>query len=222
MCESLKRDVIFDMCVQREYLSPDSPYCCTNAGQIFRNLKRLMAYARWSKTPILSCVDVDCANRIGEQFVALRGAEAPVRQRYAFGLVPGYEVVESDNSLCVALDILSQHPQVIFTKVHRDPYTNPKLDRLLTEMPARRFVIFGLPLESSVRMLALGLVRRNRRVVVIDDACGYWNAQEAAMVIRKLLVKGCEVTSTVGYIRDRMAQIGRSRRIRVRLGRWVA
>lgn len=222
MSESSKRDVFLDMCVQRDYLNPESPQCCANSGAIFRNLKRLMAFIRWAKAPLLSCVDSDCGNRIGEQFVAVRSAVSIVQRRFAFSVMPDYRVVESDNCLCVALDILKDCQQAIFSKVHRDPYTNPKLDRLLTEMPARRFIVFGLPLDTSLRMLVLGLIRRNRRVLLIDDACGWYNPQEAAMIMRKLIVKGSEVSSTQEFIRERVAQMHRSRRFRFRDGRWVA
>lgn len=217
-----KQDVLLDVGVQRAYLDPASPHCCVNAGAIFRNLKRLMAYARWAKAPLLSCVDMDCANRIGEGFVPLRGAAAPLAQRYAFGLMHDHCVVECDNSLCVALDLLSHHQQALLTKVHRDPYTNPKLDRLLTEMRARRFVVFGVPLESSVRMLVLGLLRRGRKVLLIDDACGYYHPSEAALVLRKLLVKGCQSASTLAYIREQAAAMSRVRPTKLRDRRSVA
>ncbi len=222
MNECSRKDVLIDLCVQRAYLEPSSAHCIANRAQVFPNLKRLMAFARWVKQPLISCVDVDAANRIGDQFVALQGVSTPLRQRYGFSVLPDHHLVESDNSLSVSLDILETHQQVVVTKVHRDPYTNPKLDRLLTEMPARRFVVFGVTLEASIRMLVLGLLRRNRHVLLIDDACGFHHAQEAGLVLRKLLVKGCQATSTLAYIRDRASAMKPVRPLRLRVNRSVA
>ena len=60
------------------------------------------------------------------------------QQKLRFTLLPRRVVVESDNRLCVSLDLLTRFQQAILSKRHRDPFTNPKLDRLLTEMPTQR------------------------------------------------------------------------------------
>ncbi|MFQ5805937.1 MAG: isochorismatase family protein [Phycisphaerae bacterium] len=222
MTKSAKRDVFVDLCIQREYLAENGPRRCQNAEQVALNVKHVMAFARLAKVPVLSCVDVNRANRIGSEFVPVVSREAPQEQKAAFTLLPHHTVVESDNSLCVPLDVLQRYQQAIFTKVHRDPFTNPKLDRLLTEMPARRFIVFGIPLETSLRILVLGLLRRRRRVTLLTDACGYWNRQEAQMVVRQLGVKGCKLTTANEYLSSALALIARRLKIRIRASRSVA
>jgi nicotinamidase-related amidase len=217
-----KRDVFVDLCIQREYLTNGANHRCPNADQIILNVKHIMAFARLAKVPVISCVDVNRANRIGAEFVSILSREAPQEQKAAFSLLPHHTVVQSDNSLCVSLDVLQQYQQAIFTKVHRDPFTNPKLDRLLTEMPARRFVVFGIPIETSLRILVLGLIRRRRRVVLLRDTCGYWNRQEAEMVLRQLRVKGCELITANEYLAESLARIARRLRLRIRASRSVA
>lgn len=217
-----KRDVFVDLCIQREYLTHNGPRRCENARQVALNVKHLMAFARLAKTPVLSCVDVNCGNRIGPEFVSVVSRADPCEQKVAFTLLPRHTIIESDNSLCVPLDILRRYQQAIFTKVHRDPFTNPKLDRLLTEMAAQRFVVFGIPLETSLRILVLGLLRRRRPVILLKDACGYWNREEAEMVLRQLSVKGCQLATTNEYLADALIRIARRLRIRVRASRSVA
>jgi nicotinamidase-related amidase len=217
-----RRDIFVDLCVQREYLDGNGSARCLNADQVIVNVKHLMAFARLAKIPVLSCVDVNRANRIGAEYVSIATRAAPHEQKTAFTLLPRHVVLESDNSLCVALDVLQRYQQAILTKIHRDPFTNPKFDRLLTEMPARRFIVFGIPLESSIRILVLGLIRRKRRVTLIRDACGYWNRPEAEMVLRQLSVKGCEVLTANEYLRNALARIARRLRIRIRASRSVA
>lgn len=214
------RDVFVDLSTQHEYLDRDAPGCCANAEPAIAGLKRMMALIRLTKAPLISCVDGRRENQFGPDYVPVVSSGSPLRQKLSFTLLAHRTLVESDNCLCVPLDLLQRYQQAIFTKAHRDPFTNPKLDRLLTEAPARRFVLFGAPLESSVRMLALGLLRRMRPVTLVADACAYWNADEAAMVTRQLDVKGCEVVLSTDLVSATLAQLDARRKQRSR--RWVA
>lgn len=217
-----KRDVFVDLCIQREYLTRGGPRCCQNADQVTLNVKHVMAFARLAKVPVLSCVDVNGANWIGSEYVSVVSAHAPREQKAAFTLLPDHTIIQSDNSLCVSLDVLQRYQQAIFTKVHRDPFTNPKFDRLLTEMPARRFIVFGIPLETSLRILVLGLIRRKRRVVLLTDTCGYWNRREAEMVLRQLGVKGCRLATANDYLGEALPRTAQRLGIRLRPSRSVA
>ena len=164
-----------------------------------------MATARWLKLPVLSCTE---ARRPDE----VRGLDRPdcvygTRGHDKLGctLLPRRVVVESDNRLCVPLNLFEDVQQAILTKRHRDPFTNPKLDRLLTEMPAQRFIVFGVSLETSIRLLVLGLLLRGRPGAIVHDACGYWNQGEADMSLRQLSAKGCELLSTERFIQSALA-----------------
>ena len=216
------RDTLLDVCTQRDYLSSNGARCSLNASLILPNIKHLMALARWAKVPTLSCVD-------GCRLDAVRGLDnphcvlgTPGQKKIPFSLLPNRIVVESDNCLCVPLDILQQHQQAILIKQHRDPFTNPKFDRLLTEMPTRRFLVFGVSLETSIRLLVLGLLLRNRRVTLIHDACGYWNFNDADMALRQVAAKGCEILSTQELIRLKLNHLKRRHRNGLRQQRFVA
>lgn len=201
-----KSDVFVDLCTQRDYLAPDGARPCGNATQIVPHLRRLMACARWEHIPLISCIDARRPDEVRGQpcpdcVTGTRGQQKP-----SFTLMPRRGVIESDNSLAIALDVLQHVQQAILVKRHRDPFTNPKLDRLLTEMPARRFVVFGLPIESSLRLLVLGLLLRGRKVALIEDAVGFWNQNEAEMALRQVLAKGCEAISTETYVQTALAR----------------
>lgn len=209
-----KPEVFVDLCTQRDYLSTGGARPVANADNIVPNVKRMMALARWGGFPILSCVD---ARRPDE----VRGLQRPDcvlgtagQLKLPFTVLPNRTAIDSDNCLCIALDVLQRHQQVIFTKHHRDPFTNPKLDRLLTEMPARRFILFGVPLESSIRLLALGLMLRHRPVAVVRDACGWWDPEEGHMALRQLEAKGCELIETRRLIDASLQQVKRAGRRR--------
>lgn len=192
--------IFVDVCTQRDYLASDGAHPSLNAGEVRTNLKRLMALARWAHVPTLSCVDA----RRPQDVRGLHHAECvlgtPGQRKLAFTVLPDHVLVDSDNCLCVSLDLLHDHQQAILIKEHRDPFTNPKFDRLLTELPGGRFVVFGVSLETTIRLLALGLLLRQRGVTLVHDACGWWDPEEADMTVRQLAAKGCEVTTTRALI----------------------
>lgn len=205
---SLSRsDVLIDLCTQRDYLMPGGARPIANASQVISNLRKLMAWARWAKAPILSVVDV----RRRQEAMGVENAacvEGTAGQlKLAHTLMPSRTTIESDNCLCVPLDVLLHAQQAILAKRHRDPFTNPKLDRLLTEMPARRFIVFGVALDASIRQLVLGLMLRGRSVAVVGDACGQWNAQEADFHLRQIMAKGCEILTTRGYVQTHLSRV---------------
>lgn len=202
MRELGKTDVLIDLCTQRDYLLPTGARCVANADQILTRFKRLMSWARWGKLPILSSVDVSRPEEA-------RGVHQPAcvagtwgHRKIGYSVMPNRIVLESDNGVCVPLDLLRHYQQAIFTKRHRDPLTNPKLDRLVTEMPARRFLVFGVALDSCICPLVLGLLLRGRAVVLVGDACGFWDESDADFSLRQLDAKGCRITTVDAIIRE--------------------
>lgn len=197
-----KSDVLIDLCTQRDYLARGGSRPVENSDSVLSNVRRLMVWARWTKAPIVSVLDTQRR----EEILGLQSPACVVgtwgQQKVGHTLMPSRAWIESDNCLCVALDILQRHQQVLLTKRHRDPLTNPKLDRLLTEMPARRFVIFGIGLDTSIRPLILGLLLRGRPTVLLSDACGYWNLNEADFCLRQIHAKGGNLLSTDAYLQE--------------------
>lgn len=189
-------DIFVDMCTQRDYLASDGAQPALNAEPVRSNLKRLMALARWTKIPILSCVDARRPQDVRGLPNSACVLGTPGQRKLSFSLLPSRVQVEGDNCLCVSLNLLNEYQQAILAKEHRDPFTNPKFDRLLTELPSRRLIVFGMSLETSVRLLALGLMLRDRPVVLVHDACGWWDAEEGEMTLRQLAAKGCQLLST--------------------------
>jgi hypothetical protein len=56
--------------------------------------------------------------------------------------------------------------------------------------------VFGVGLESWIRLLSLGLLIRQKRLCVVSDACGYWNPVAADLTLRQLEAKGVQIVKT--------------------------
>ncbi len=214
MLNGRKVDTFVDVCTQQDYLLPSGARPTRNAHEVIPNLKHVLALARWQRIPTLSCVDA----RRPDDVRGLRDPDCvigtPGQRKVPFTLLPDHVLVSSDNCLCVSLDLLKQHQQAVLTKQTRDPFTNPKLDRLLTEMPGRRFYVFGVGLEATIRLLALGLMLRHRHITVVRDACAWWDPEEGNMTLRQLAAKGCQLITTRELVETTLARHKRNGRPR--------
>ena len=54
-------------------------------------------------------------------------------------------------------EVVDQYDQVIFHKRCYDPFAEPRVDRILTELEATEFILVGAPVQGAVRATALGL-----------------------------------------------------------------
>ena len=92
--------------------------------------------------------------------------------------------------------MLRRYQQLIFRKRTKDFMSNPKAERLLTEMKATEFIIVGVGTEYGVKALTLGLIARQKRVAVVPDACGYWSKADADLALCQIEAKGAVLLST--------------------------
>ncbi len=82
----------------------------------------------------------------------------------------------------------------------------------MTQLPTEEFLLFGNTLECSIKALTLALLTRHKKVIVVVDACGYWNKACADLALRQMAAKGGFFT-TVDQLRTR--KLDRSHRYAV-------
>jgi nicotinamidase-related amidase len=93
-------------------------------------------------------------------------------------------------------DILRRYRQIILHSRCPDPFDEPRIDRLLSEMRAGEFVLIGADAEGSVQATALGLLQRGRKVCVVVDAVGSHNKTQGKLAFRKMNAKGARLVET--------------------------
>lgn len=188
--------VFLDVNTQNDFLLPEGACPVTNRDTMVPSLRRIVAWAKRNHVPVVSSVD---CHRVGE----VRNTRLPLhcvdgtsgQAKVAFTLFGSYVKVEGDNTMAVPADLFRDHQQVIFRKRTSDFFLNPKADRFVTHLPAAEYVVAGLGLEGSVKSIALGLIARNKRVSVVVDASGYFDASEADLALRLLEAKGVNLTT---------------------------
>jgi nicotinamidase-related amidase len=77
-----------------------------------------------------------------------------------------------------------------------DPFDEPRIDRLLSEVCAAEFILIGACAEGAVKAAALGLLQRDKKVSVVVDAVGYHDNRDAKMAFRKMEAKGARLIET--------------------------
>jgi len=93
-------------------------------------------------------------------------------------------------------DILRRYRQVVLHKRCFDPFDEPRIDRLLSELRAKEFVLIGASAEGAVAAMALGLLLRGKRVTVVTDAVGTHDKRESKLAFRKMKAKGARLVET--------------------------
>jgi nicotinamidase-related amidase len=77
-----------------------------------------------------------------------------------------------------------------------DPFEEPRIDRLLSEIRANEFVLIGACAEGAIEATALGLLQRGKKVTVVVDAIGAQDKQRAKHAFRKIAAKGARLIET--------------------------
>jgi nicotinamidase-related amidase len=203
-------NVLVDVDSQVDFLTADGHRPVRNL-QVVSNIQRVFRWARHCRLTVISSIDfhriTDPVRDVPQHCLA----GTPGVNKLSSTLLPRRTLIQTDDTINLPHDLLTRYRQVLFLKRGDDLTRNPKADRLLTEIQVTSFIILGVGLEESIRLLALELLTRRQNVWLVSDACGYWDAQAADLACKQLAAKGARVLTA-----DELLQIkpdmGRLRR----------
>jgi nicotinamidase-related amidase len=190
-----RKPILVDIDTQKDFLLADGKACIRNHRRVLAHIRRVMAWARSQHIPIISTAEVYPSNN-GEDAAGhcIDGTEGQKEVRYT--LLGDRVSFAADGNTDLPRDMLRRHRQVILHKRCVDPFDEPRIDRLLSELRAGEFILVGTSLEGAVKMTALGLLQRGKRVTVVVDAVGTHNKKEANLTLRKMETKGARLIET--------------------------
>ncbi|MBN2591247.1 MAG: cysteine hydrolase [Sedimentisphaerales bacterium] len=186
--------ILIDVDTQKDFILDGSELCIVNRQRILANIRRLMAWARYKDIPIISTAEVfynqgECTN--GH---CLEGTEG--QRKISYTLMNNRVSFPADGWNALPADVLRRHRQVILHKRCIDPFEEPLIERLLSELEVNEFVLIGIDAENAVMSTALGLLQRGKHVRVIVDALGGLNQDQVQLAIRKMAAKGAKIAQT--------------------------
>ncbi len=190
-----RRQILVDIDTQKDFLLAGGKACIGNHRRVLAHIRRVMAWARSRNVPVISTAEVH-PNHNGEGQVryCLDGTDGQKKIRYT--LFKNRLSFPADGCTDLPRDMLRRYKQVILHKRCVDPFDEPRIDRLLSEVRANEFILIGTSLEGAVEATALGLLQRGKKVTVVIDAVGSHNKREAKLALRKMETKGAKLIET--------------------------
>ncbi len=195
MVKTRRKQVLIDVNTQRDFLLAGGKACIRNHRRVLAHIRRVMAWARRKNIPIISTCDVYPNNNHEEEnHHCVDGTDGQKKIHYT--LLQNRATFPADGSTDLPRDMMRQYKQIIFHKRCVDPFDEPRIDRLLSEVRASEFVLIGACAEDAVKATALGLLQRGKKVAVVVDAVGSRNKKDAQMALRKMQAKGARLIET--------------------------
>jgi nicotinamidase-related amidase len=190
-----RKQILIDIDTQRDFLLAEGKACIRNHRRVLAHIRRVMAWARFLHIPIVSTAEVYPSNNGDDAFRhCIDGTDG--QKKIGYTLLNDRVIFAADGNTDLPRDMLRRHRQVILHKRCVDPFDEPRIDRLLSELRASEFILVGTSLEGAVKMTALGLLQRGKNVTVVIDAVGTHDKKDANLTLRKMETKGAKLIET--------------------------
>ena len=190
-----RRWILIDINTQKDFFLAGGNACIRNHRRVLANVRRIMAWARRNNVRVISTCEVyPNHNGVKEVGYCIDGTDGQKKIQYT--LLSNRASFPADDSIDLPADILRQYRQIVLHKRCVDPFNEPRIERLLSEVRADNFVLIGASAEGAVKAMALGLLQRGKKVSVVVDAVGLLNKREAKLALRKMGAKGAKLIKT--------------------------
>jgi len=207
LLDKQRRHLLVDIDTQRDFLLAEGNACVKNHSEVLANIRRVMAWARRAHIPIISIAEVH-PNTNGASAVAYCIDDTHGQKKIPYTLLGKRASFPADAFNALPADLWRAYRQIILHKRCTDPFDEPRIDRLLSEVQADEFVLIGAGTEDAVKATALGLLQRGKNVRIIVDALGSRSRREAKLALRKMKAKGAKLVAT-----EDLAGVSRLRRV---------
>ncbi len=190
-----RKRILVDINTQRDFLLADGNACIRNHRRVLSHIRRVIAWARINNVPVISIAAVypDTNSEITTGY-CIDGTEG--QKKIGYTLLNNRISFPADGSTDFPRDVLRRYRQIILHKRSIDPFKEPRIDRLLSEVRANDFVLIGACAEDAVMETALGLLQRDKNVTVVVDAVGSHDRKQGRLALRKVEAKGAKLIET--------------------------
>jgi len=191
--------VFFDVDTQVDFMLPTGSLYVPGAEEIVPNLKKLMAFAREHRIPVLSSGDAHPPDDPSFQewpphCVVGTPGQRRIAETEAFGAVV---ISNRSGAFSPPREWVGQF---VIEKQEYDATTNVNIDAILRSLGWRQFIVFGVATEYCVRGTALGLRRRGHPVDLVTDAIKEIKPEEGRKAIDEMLEAGVRLVTTADVV----------------------
>ncbi|MHC4620594.1 MAG: cysteine hydrolase family protein [Planctomycetota bacterium] len=206
-----RKHILIDVDTQRDFFLASGKACTRNHRRILERIRRVMAWARRNNIAVISTCEVYPNNGNGNgngEYCCVDGTDGQKKIRYT--LLSNRVSFPADGNMDLPGDLLQRYKQVILHKRCADPFDEPRIERLLSEVRAEEFILIGSVTEKAVQATVLGLLQRGKNVRVVVDALGLHDKKGAKLALRKMEAKGAKLIEA-----KRLAGVSHLRRVGV-------
>jgi nicotinamidase-related amidase len=190
-----RKHVLLDIDTQCDFLLAAGNACISNHAEVLANIRRIMAWARHQNVPIISTAEIHPDNN-GSSLVryCIEGTEG--QRKIPYTLLSNRVSFPADTRNALPADLFHAYSQVVLHKRCTDPFDEPTIERLLSELLVNEFILIGAGAEDAVAATAVGLLHRGRNVRVVADAVGAQTGRTGKLALRKMKARGAKLTET--------------------------
>jgi nicotinamidase/pyrazinamidase len=194
------RDIVFwEVDTQADFMLPRGKLYVPGAERLLPNIRRLTDAARQGRVFLVShgCYhtkDDPEFKTFPPHCIKGTPGSAFVPEALTEKVVP----VSNDADAALPHDLLSgKYQQILLEKQTLDIFESGHAEELLKRFEAdTEFVVFGVVTEYCVRFAAKGLLERDRRVSVVQDAIETLKAEDGQRTVAELQALGAKFIST--------------------------
>lgn len=205
--------VLLDLNTQRDMFAPDGVFPVCEYSRFLDPLKKIFNAAHRLHIPVIS------TRLYNQVIVGQRGTptrlvchpQTPGYQKLGFTQLRRRMEMPTDCGTSLPVEGFHRIQQYIFDLPSMNLFECPRLDRLLSESTVAEYIIFGAPLEWTVRTAVLGLLQRRIKVSLVSTCVAQWDPYEGDMALRQIESKNVEWLTTEQTIERLSAQPKRPR-----------
>ena len=185
------KTVFFDIDTQIDFMLPAGALYVPGAEGILPAVAGLNQFAAANGMMVVSTMDAHTEN--DEEFLrwpphCVAGCNG--QRKPSQTLLASRAVVTSVPGWAGPLDT----QQILLEKQTFDCFSNPNLSRVLQELAADRYVVYGVVTEICVQFALFGLLRTGARVEIVGDAVRSLRAEAAEAMLVQFRAAGGMVT----------------------------
>ena len=178
-------------------MQPGGKLYVPGAEKIIPNIKRLVDAAQKGRILLVSSA---CAHAEDDPEFAsfpphcIQGTEGA--RIVSEGLAEDYVIIPNRAQFGLPADLFD-HAQIVIEKQELDVFSNPHTHEIVERLGAEAtYVAFGVVTEYCVHFAAKGLLRRRRKVFVVEDAIETVKEEEGARALDELDAMGAGLVTT--------------------------
>ena len=198
--------VFVDIDTQEDFMLPSGKLYVSGAEKIIPNLERLREFAEEHGVPVITSVDAHATDDPEFRHWPVHCVRAtPGQLKIPASLLSRYMVVPQERRSPLTDEELSRYQQWILEKNDLDMFTNPQADDLVRRLDAEQYVVYGVATEYCVRLAALGLLKRKRRVTLLLDAIREIEADGGQKALQEMQEAGAKLLKTQEVVASAIA-----------------